>query len=133
MYVAKLLTLIHVIWLKGSRLTYVAKKLMNFVMLVDQGVKVNWSVIVFNNLYNKLQNLFTSTKFDISKDNIEFGIAQMVDILLYNWFMIDLTFILLELWHTTKLLNGLKCESKLKTAEKQGAWARSLARNILRG
>ncbi len=33
MYVAKLLALIQVIWLKGSRFTYVTKKLMNFVIL----------------------------------------------------------------------------------------------------
>ncbi len=33
MYVVRLLALIQVIWLKGDRLTYVAKKLMNFVML----------------------------------------------------------------------------------------------------
>jgi hypothetical protein len=32
-----------------------------------------------------------------------------------------------------KLPNGLKCESKLKTVEKQGVEARSLARSTLRG
>jgi hypothetical protein len=38
--------------------------------------------MVFNNLYSKLQDLFTSTKLETSKDNIEFGVAQVVDILL---------------------------------------------------
>jgi hypothetical protein len=41
MYVGRLLALIQVIWLKGSQLTYVAKKLMSFVVLAKQGVKVN--------------------------------------------------------------------------------------------
>jgi hypothetical protein len=81
-YVAKLLTLIHVIWLKWSQLTYMAKKLMSFVMFADQGVKVNWLVIVFNILYNKLRDLSTSTTINTTRDNIEFGVAQVVDILL---------------------------------------------------
>jgi hypothetical protein len=33
MYATRLPSLIQVLWLKGSRLTYVAKKLMNFVIL----------------------------------------------------------------------------------------------------
>jgi hypothetical protein len=36
-------------------------------------------------------------------------------------------------WRTLKLLNGLKCESKLKTTKKQRVKARSLASIILRG
>ncbi len=36
-------------------------------------------------------------------------------------------------WHTPKLLNGLKLESKLKTSEKQGVGAHSLACNTLKG
>jgi hypothetical protein len=34
---------------------------------------------------------------------------------------------------TPKFLNGFKCESKLKTTEKQGVRARSLVRSTLRG
>jgi hypothetical protein len=37
------------------------------------------------------------------------------------------------IWHTPKLLNGFKCESKLKTSEEQEVGARSLACNTLRG
>ncbi len=40
-YVVRLSALIQIIWLKSSHLTFVAKKLMNFVVLVEQGVKVN--------------------------------------------------------------------------------------------
>jgi hypothetical protein len=40
-YVARLSTLIQMIWLKGNQLTFVAKKLMDFAVLVEQGVKVN--------------------------------------------------------------------------------------------
>jgi len=36
-------------------------------------------------------------------------------------------------WRTPKLLNELKCESKLKTVEEQGVGVHSLARNSLRG
>jgi hypothetical protein len=60
-----------------------AKKLMNFVVLAMQGVKVNWSTIIFNNpstigceIYLRQQ------KFNTSKENIEFRVAQVVDILL---------------------------------------------------
>jgi hypothetical protein len=41
MYVAKLPTLIQVIWLKGTQLTYMEFFLMSFVVLVERGVKVN--------------------------------------------------------------------------------------------
>jgi len=69
-------------WLKGSQLTYMANKLMNFVVLAKQRVKVNRFAIVFNNFYNKLQNLFVSTKLDVNRDIIEFGTIQAIDILL---------------------------------------------------
>jgi hypothetical protein len=36
-------------------------------------------------------------------------------------------------WHTPKLLNGHKCESKLKTTKKEGVEAHSLAHSILKG
>ncbi len=38
MYVARLSTLIHVIWLTSSKLTYVAKKLLSLVVLVEHEV-----------------------------------------------------------------------------------------------
>jgi hypothetical protein len=66
-YVARLPTLIQVILLKGSWLTYVAKKLMNLVVLVKQGIRVNSAIMVFNNLYNKLRDLFASTKPGMNK------------------------------------------------------------------
>ncbi len=31
--------------MKGNQLTYVVKKLMSFMVLVEQGVKVNWSML----------------------------------------------------------------------------------------
>jgi hypothetical protein len=64
---------------------------MNFVMLAKHGVKVNWFVIVFNNLYNRLQDLFALTKFGASRYNIEFRAPQAMDILLRNCFLVDLT------------------------------------------
>jgi hypothetical protein len=46
-----------------------SKKLMSFVVMVEQGVKVNWLVVVFNNLYHKLQDLSTLIKPNVSRDN----------------------------------------------------------------
>jgi hypothetical protein len=54
---------------------------MNYVVLIDQGVKVNWLVVDINNLYNRLWDLFTPTKLDTSRDNTKFKVAQVVDIL----------------------------------------------------
>lgn len=62
--------------MKGSRFTYVAKKLMNYVMLAKQGVKVNWSVVIFNNLYSRLWDLSASIKLNTSRGNIEFRVAK---------------------------------------------------------
>jgi len=39
----------------------------------------------------------------------------------------------LGVWRIPKLFNWLKCESKLKTIEKQGVKARFLARSTLEG
>jgi len=58
---------------------------------------VNWSAIVFNNLYNKLWGLSAPTKFSASRDNTKFGATQVVDIIFWNCFPIDLTFIWMEL------------------------------------
>lgn len=69
---------------------------MNFVVLVEQGVKVNWFIIVFNNLYNRLRDLSTPIKPGASRDNTKFGATQVVDILFWNWFLINPTLILLE-------------------------------------
>jgi hypothetical protein len=69
MYVAGLPTLIKAIWLKGSQLTYVAKKFMSLVVLTKQGSQMNWVAIMFNNLYIQLQDLFTLTKPKASREN----------------------------------------------------------------
>lgn len=59
-------------------------------------MKVNWSIVVFNNLYSRLQDLFPPTKPNASKDITEFGIAQVVNIMFRNWFSVDSTLILLK-------------------------------------
>ncbi len=48
MYAVGLPTLIKAIWLKGSRFTYVAKKLMSLVVLIEHGIQMNWVAIMFN-------------------------------------------------------------------------------------
>lgn len=58
---------------------------------------MNWFTIVFNNLYSRLWDLSTLTKIIANKDNIEFSAAQVVDILFQNWFLVDLTSIILNL------------------------------------
>jgi hypothetical protein len=53
--------------------------------------------VVLKNLYNRLRDLFTPTKPEVSRDNIVFSIAQVVDNLLQSWFQIDMTFIISNL------------------------------------
>jgi hypothetical protein len=60
-------------------------------------VKVNWFVVVFNNFYSRLHDLFAPIRLGKTRDNIEFKFAQVVNILLQNWFLVDTIFILLEL------------------------------------
>ncbi len=57
---------------------------------------MNWSTTVFDNLYNRLRDLFTLTKLSTNRDNIEFRVAQVVDILLQNWFMVDSKLIIIK-------------------------------------
>jgi hypothetical protein len=82
MYATRLLAVIHVIWLKGGQLSYIAKKLFSFVVLAEQGIKINYVALTFNNLYSRLWDLSTPTKLGASRDNTEFGATQVVDILL---------------------------------------------------
>jgi hypothetical protein len=72
----------------------VVKTLKSFVVLAEQGAKVNCFAVVFNNLYSRLRDLFASTKPGASRNNTEFKTTQVVDILLWNWFPVDPTFIL---------------------------------------
>jgi hypothetical protein len=69
---------------------------MSLVVLVEQGIWVNLATMVFNNLYSKLWDLFASTKPRMNRDNTKFNIVQVVDILLRNWFLVNLTFIMLD-------------------------------------
>ncbi len=55
MYATRLLALIQVIWLKGSRVTYVVKKIDELCGVGQVGGEVNTSIVVFNNLYNKCE------------------------------------------------------------------------------
>lgn len=82
--------------LKGSWLTYVAKKLMNLVVLAEQGIWVNSTTMVFNNMYSKLWDLSTSTKLETNRNNTKFNIIQVVNIQLRNWFLVDSTSIVLN-------------------------------------
>jgi hypothetical protein len=53
--------------------------------------------MVFNNLYSRLPDLSTPTKPKVSRANIKFNVTQVVDILFQNGFLVDLTFIVLDL------------------------------------
>jgi hypothetical protein len=46
-YAACMLALLQAIWLKGSRTTYVTKKLMLLVMMVEERKQIDWFVIFF--------------------------------------------------------------------------------------
>jgi hypothetical protein len=45
-------------------------------------------------MYNKLKDLSTPIKLKASRDNTEFGVAQVLDILFQNWFLVDLRLVL---------------------------------------
>jgi hypothetical protein len=49
---------------------------------------------VFNNMYSQLHDLFSLTKLGAHKDNMKFNVAQVVNILLWNWFSIESTLII---------------------------------------
>jgi hypothetical protein len=66
------------------------------VATAEQRAKVNWLVIVFNNLYNRLWGFSTLIKPNASKDNIKFKVTKVVNILVRNCLLIDPKFILLE-------------------------------------
>jgi hypothetical protein len=69
---------------------------MNSAVLVEQGNQMNWAAIVLKNLYSRLRDLFSLTKLEANRDNIEFNVVQVVNILLWNWFLIKLTSIVLD-------------------------------------
>ncbi len=65
-YVARILVLIQVIWLKGIQGMYVNKKLMFLVALAKLQKLINWVQVVFNNLYSwqfVYQNQIKKRKF----------------------------------------------------------------------
>ncbi len=83
-YFKKKIVLVHYTPFAPNQLTYMAKKLMSFIVMVKQGIQINWVIMVFNNLYSKLQDLFTPTKPTMGKDNTEFNNPQVINILLQN-------------------------------------------------
>jgi hypothetical protein len=67
--------LIQVIWLKGSQGTYVSKKLLLLVALVELGKLVNWVQVIFDNLHSWLHDLFVANELKKKKSgkDSEFG------------------------------------------------------------
>jgi hypothetical protein len=109
MYAARMPTLIQSIWLKGSRLTYVVKKLMILVAFVEIGMHINWACIMFNKFQSKLWALGSPHKSNISRD-VEFGGAQILDILFWKWFLVDLSFQVLDSEEEDELEENLPIE-----------------------
>jgi hypothetical protein len=67
-YAARISAFIQTIWLKGSCLTYVAKKLMIIVMFIETKMQINWAGIMFNNFHNRLKDLGGPHRSDLTKD-----------------------------------------------------------------
>ncbi len=63
-YVTRLLVLIQVIWLKGSQGTYVSKKLLLLVALVELRKVVKWVQVIFDNLHYWLHDLFVANELE---------------------------------------------------------------------
>lgn len=78
MYIAQMPTLIQGIWLNGSRLTYVAKKLMIVVTLIKTRMQINWVSIIFNNLHSRFRDLGGPHKTSTTRD-AEFEGAQILN------------------------------------------------------
>ncbi len=78
MYIARMPALIQGIWLKGSHLTYMAKKLMTVVMFIKTKMQINWATIIFNNLHSRLRDLGNPHKTNTTKD-VEFKGAQILN------------------------------------------------------
>jgi hypothetical protein len=53
--------------------------------------------VIFNNLYSKLWDLFTPIKPKVIKDTTKFNTTEVIDLLFRNWFLVDPTFIILDL------------------------------------
>jgi hypothetical protein len=91
----------------------------------------NWSSPINNGLNLARIHGNAIFRYDATQDKLmkftffQFGVKFNLPKLLQNQ-----TY---KAWRTPKLLNGLKCESKLKITEEQGVRACSLARNILKG
>ncbi len=97
-YVARLLMLNQTIWLKGIQGTYVNKKLILLVALAKFQKSINWAHVLFNNLHFRLWDLSVAIKLKKKNSNkeIEFGVTHMLNIILQHWFLVDLSFQLLE-------------------------------------
>ncbi len=91
---------------------------MNFVMLAKHEVKVNQFVVILKNLYNRLEDLFASTKFGASKDNTEFRAPQAMDTLLQNCFLVDPTLSYQNQTRRMKVLLDQHRKLRLKAATK---------------
>ncbi len=82
-YVTQMFALLQAIWLKGSKTTYITKKLMLLMLMVKEGKQIDWSIIFFYNLYSCIWDFSAPSKLKdtIGKD-LEFGLAHVIDILL---------------------------------------------------
>lgn len=67
MYNIRMPTLIQGMWLNGSRLMYVVKKLTILVVLTKIEMQINYDGVVFNNLHNRLKNLGCPNKFGMTR------------------------------------------------------------------
>ncbi len=67
--------------------------------------------MVFNNFYSRLRDLFVAIKIKASKNNTKFGIAQLIDILFWNWFLVGPT---IKPWNLVTWLPSKEKVTKLK-------------------
>jgi hypothetical protein len=72
---------------------YVNKKFMLLVALANLQKPINWAQVVFNNLHYRLWDLFATIKpKKRPRREMEFGGAQVINIILQHWFPVDPTF-----------------------------------------
>jgi hypothetical protein len=89
-YATHMLALLQATWLKGSRTTYVPNKLILLVMMVEEGKHIDWSIVLFYNLYSCIWDFLTLSKSkETLRKELEFGLAQVIDIILKKWFPLE--------------------------------------------
>ncbi len=77
------------LWLRGTKATYMSKKFLLLLVLAEQNPYINWVKVVMNNLHSRLRDISGPSKKVKDGGPTEFGLAQVLDIVFWRWFLMD--------------------------------------------